>query len=339
MTEMHPGVGLDCGTMNFVSARLTDEGIRTRRMRDAFLDLPLESKKMLKLGGVNYVEMGEGDDKVLVVVGDAAMEYANLFGKDVRRPLQAGLISAGEIDAIDVLGVLVKHVLGDPTVPDEYCYFSVPAAPVDDPSKNVIYHRGVLERIIGACGYTPVASNEALAIIYAETAKDGFSGIGISMGSGMSNVALAIGTIEGLSFSVGRGGDWIDQGAASSLDSTAAKMCALKEKGIDLMNPTSREQEALAVYYKHHIEYVLDLFIAEFVKIKDKFAIPKAIPIVVGGGTSLPDGFMPFFRQVFDAKKRKFPIEISEVRHASAPLNAVAHGLLIQAGQEYEDDE
>jgi len=339
MTDVMPGCGLDCGTMNFVSARRTDEGVVTRRMRDAFLDLPLDSKKMLKLGGVNYVTMGEGDDKALVVVGDAAMEYANLLSKPVRRPLQAGLIAAGEIDAIEVLGVLIKHVLGEPVVEGEYCYFSVPAAPVDDPTKNVIYHQGVLDRIISECGYTPVPSNEALAIIYAETAKDGFSGIGISMGSGMSNVALAIGTVEGLAFSVGRGGDWIDAGAATATGATPEKICALKEAGIDLMAPKNRTEEAICVYYKHHIQYVLEVFLAEFVKIKDKFAIPKPIPIVVGGGTSKPENFMEFFQQVFDRMKRKFPIEISEIRHASSPLNAVAHGLLIQAGQEYDEDE
>ena len=46
-TQESRGVGLDCGTMNLVSARRTPKGIETRRMRDAFLDLPSESKKML----------------------------------------------------------------------------------------------------------------------------------------------------------------------------------------------------------------------------------------------------------------------------------------------------
>ena len=34
------GVGLDIGTMNLVSARRSGKAIDTRRMRDAFLDLP-----------------------------------------------------------------------------------------------------------------------------------------------------------------------------------------------------------------------------------------------------------------------------------------------------------
>ena len=47
------GVGLDVGTMNLVSARKYASGIETKRIRDAFLDLPPTSKKMLKLSGVS----------------------------------------------------------------------------------------------------------------------------------------------------------------------------------------------------------------------------------------------------------------------------------------------
>lgn len=327
------GIGLDVGTMNLVGARRTADGsIETSRMRDAFLDLESGAKKMLKLSGVNFIDHGEDG---IIVVGDAAMDMANVFGREARRPLSQGLISAGEMDALDVLGVLIKNVLGEPTEKNEICYFSVPAAPVDA-DRDVVYHRGVFERIVTECGYEAYPSNEAMAIVYAETAADGFSGLGISFGSGMCNLALAVSGVEGMVFSVARGGDWIDAGAAKATGSTQSRMCALKEKGFDLMAPEGREQEALALYYKSLIEYCIDQTTREFIKIKDRFALPKAIPIVVSGGTSLAGNFLPFFEQVFAKKRRKFPFEVSEIRHASDPLNAVARGLLIQAMQEYE---
>jgi len=328
------GVGLDMGTMNIVAARRSQKGVVTNRIRDAFHVLPRENKKMLRLSGVNYIEKEED----LIVVGDAAYDMANMMSQEVRRPLQSGLIAAGEIDALDILGVLVKHVLGDPKEDNEICYFSVPAAPVDDLSRDIVYHRGVLERIVTECGYKAYPSNEALAIIYSECAKDAFSGISFSFGSGMTNVALAINTIEGLSFSVARGGDWIDHGAAKSTGSTQARMCSLKEKGLNLVNPTDRDQEALCVYYKALIEYAIDNVATEFKKIQNKFSLPKAIPIVVSGGTSKAGGFLEFFTQVFNEKKRRFPIEVSEIRAAREPLDAVARGLLVQALQEYEDE-
>jgi len=326
------GTGLDIGTMNIVSARREGGDTTTNRVRDAFLDLESGAKKMLKLSGVNFIDRGEDG---IIVVGDAAMEMANVFGREARRPLSQGLIAAGEMEALDVLGVMIKSVLGDPKAKGESCYFSVPASPVDA-DRDVVYHKGVFERIVTECGYTAYPSNEAMAIIYAETAKEGFSGLGISFGSGMCNLALAVVGVEGLSFSVARGGDWIDAGAAKATGSTKSRICALKEKGVDLMAPEGREQEALALYYKALIEYCIDQTAREFAKIKDRFALPKPIPIVISGGTSLAGNFVPFFEKVFEKKRKRFPIEVSEIRHASDPLNAVARGLLIQAMQEEE---
>ncbi len=329
------GTGLDIGTMNIVSARRVGGEIATSRVRDAFLDLDSGAKRMLKLSGVSYIDR---DDDGIIVVGDAAMEMANVFGREARRPLSQGLISAGELDALEVLGVMIKNVLGEPVEKGEACYFSIPAAPVDA-DRDVVYHEGVFSRIVSECGYTPHPSNEAMAIIYAETAKDGFSGLGISFGSGMCNLALAVSGVEGLCFSVARGGDWIDAGAAKATGSTKSRICALKEnEGVDLMDPKGPVQEAIALYYKSLISYCIDQTMMEFIKIKDRFSLPRPIPIVVSGGTSLAGNFLEFFKEVFESKRRKFPFEISEIRHAGDPLNAVARGLLIQAMQEHDED-
>lgn len=332
---MNKGVGLDIGTMNLVSARMGGgkKGVVVRRMRDLFIDLPSTAKKMLKLGSVSYIE----SDEHLLVLGDEAMEVANMFGREGRRPLKAGLISPDEIDSLTVLGHMVKDVLGEPSHEGEHCYFSIPAPPVDV-QMDVVYHKGVFTRIVEECGYTAHPSNEAMAIVFSETAKEGFSGIGISFGSGMTNIALSINTIEGLSFSVARGGDWIDQGASRSVGATASRMCAIKEKGIDLNDPQNRNEEAISFYYKALIEYALDNIAQQFVMKGGHLTLNKPIPIVVGGGTSLAGGFMEFFSQVFESKRKRFPIEISEVRHASDPFHAVSKGMLVLAQQEYEED-
>ena len=329
---MSCGVGLDIGTMNIVSARLDASGDKeTKRIRDAFLDVPLNAKKMLKLSNVPYVER----EDELLLVGDTALDMANIFGKEVRRPLQDGLISPSEIDSFEVLGYLLKSVMGEPSEPGEHCYYSIPAAPLDHPDRDVVYHKGIFHNALKELGYTPHASNEALAIVYSECTKEAFSGLTFSFGSGMTNVAMAYNTIECLTFSVARGGDWIDKGAAKNLGSTASRMCTIKESGLDLMNPTNREQQALAFYYRELIQYSLENVMREFIKIKDKFAFNKPIPIVISGGTSLATGFLPFFIEVFESKKKKFPLDISEIRLASDQLNAVANGMLVQAMQEY----
>jgi len=326
------GCAIDIGTMNLVSARRTGSGISIRRMRDVFLDLPKESKKMLKLSGAEFIER-ESD---LIVIGDAAMEIASIYNKEVRRPLSSGLVSPGEMEAVSVLGTLIGSVLGKPLVENEACYFSVPADPIDHPDRDVIYHTGIFEKILTEMGFTAYASNEAMAIIYSETSKEQFSGISCSFGSGMVNVALAVSAMEGITFSVARSGDWIDRGVAKSLGSTQSRICSLKEKGVDLMNPKGREEEAISFYYKNLIEYVIKHFVAQF-KQRCQLAVPKAIPIIVSGGTSMAGGFLELFQTVFKKHQRKFPVEISEIRAAGDPLNSVAQGLLVQAMQEYED--
>lgn len=329
-----PGVGLDIGTMNLVSARRGARGIETKRMRDVFLDLPPHAKKMLKLSGTSFVER----DEDVLILGDAALETANVFGKDPRRPLSSGLVSPSESESLEVLGLLVRHVLGKPIVDGEACYFSVPAEPIDQPDKDVIYHRAVFKRIVEECGYVPFAANEGMGIIYAETAGEGFSGIGVSCGSGMVNIALAINTIEGLTFSVAQGGDWIDKGAAQSIGATQARVCAVKEQGVDLKHPQDRIQEAIAFYYEALIENVLDQIAAKFKEIEGRFSLGKSIPLVVSGGTSMAGNFMELFGDVFEKRRKRFPIEISDIRQAAEPLNSVAYGMLVQAMQEHEED-
>jgi hypothetical protein len=177
-----------------------------------------------------------------------------------------------------------------------------------------------------------------MGVIYSETAEEGFSGIGISAGAGMVNVALAINTIEGLTFSITHAGDWVDRGAAQSIGATQARVCAVKEQGVDLNNPQDRMQEAISFYYQALIENVLDQIVAKFKQIEGRFSLTKPIPLIVSGGTSLAGGFMEFFSRVFDQRRGKFPIDVSEIRQAGEPLNAVAYGMLVLAIQEHEED-
>ena len=328
------GVGLDIGTMNIVSARQQGSKIVTSRVRDAFIDLDSADKKTLRLSKVNYVEKSGQ----LIVIGDSALSMANLFKREIRRPLSRGVISAGEIDAQQVLSLLVHHVLFDPVVEGEHCYFSVPAAPVDDTDQDITYHTEIFKKIIAEHGYTPHPMNEAMAIIYSECANENFSGLSVSFGSGMGNIALAYQTVQGMSFAVARGGDWVDQHAAKAMGSTASRMCAIKEKGVDLAAPKTREEEALALYIRALIRYCLEAISAQFRKVQASLDLPDAIPFVVSGGTSKAGGFMDVFKQEFEEiQKKGFPIKISEVRAARDPLTAVAEGLLVLATEEHNE--
>lgn len=335
--EWTPGVGVDVGTMNIVSARQDGDQVTTKRIRDAFLDVPPDAKKALKMSKADYYEPDWTDQ--IIIVGDSALRMANLFKQEVRRPLAKGLIAAGELDAQRVLSWIIGNVLGDPQIEKEHCYYSVPAEPIDLPGQDIVYHTEVFRKIIEEHGYTAHPMNEAMAIVYSQCADANFSGISVSYGSGMCNVALAYETMMGMSFSLSRGGDWIDNAAAKALGSTASRVCSIKEKGgFNLANPPkdNRDVEAIALYIRHMIKYSLENIAKRFKMERNTFEISEPIPFVVSGGTTKADGFMDLFREEFDAVKKNFPIPVSEVRQAKDPMTAVAEGLLVLALQEHE---
>lgn len=328
--------GVDIGTCFLVSAKQDDKNkILIKSIRDAFLDMDSDPqvKNMMRMSGANFIE---GEDDRIYIIGDSSVTIANIFQKEARRPLSRGVIAPGEQEAERILLVLIKNILGNAKVENETCYYSVPAPPIDY-NADVVYHEAMFSKLIGSLGYTPVALNEAAAIVYSCCAKEKFSAIAISFGAGLTNVCLMYQTIIGMAFSVNRAGDNVDQGAAQAVGSTASRIQSIKEKGIDLLNPTEgdpktfREREAICIYYKSLVLYVLDQIKEEFLKHQGTIELPNAIPIVLSGGTSLPKNFKKLFEAGFNEVKSKFPINISEIRMAEKPLNAVAQGLLIAA--------
>lgn len=331
------GIGLDIGTGNILSARKDlEDKISFNRIRDAFLDLEPDAKRSLKLSKVDYIE--RDNDGALIVIGDSALTMANLFKREARRPLSRGVISAGEVDAQEILALLIGHVLGDPTVQGEHCFYSVPAAPIDDPSQDVVFHTEIFRKIIREKGYTPHPTNESMAIVFSQCAEDNFSGLAVSFGAGMVNVALAYQASKAMEFSLARSGDWIDTQSAKAMGKTAAQMCAIKERGIDISKPNGREEQAIALYVRSLIDYSLQNIAAQFKKVQNDVSLPDPIPFVISGGTSKPIGFMDVFKDVFEGMRKKFPIQISEVRHARDPLSAVAEGMLVLAIEEHAGD-
>jgi hypothetical protein len=328
-----PGIGLDIGTMNIVSARKVEAKTVTITVRDAFLDLEADAKRSLRMSGVDYIRKEGSDD--IIVIGEGALTMANLFKREARRPLSRGVISAGELDAQWILSQLIRRVIGVPRTAREFCFYSVPAEPVDNPGQDIVYHTEVFRSILDEHGYLGRPTNEAMAIIFSQCAQEKFSGLSASFGSGMVNVALAYQASSGMEFSLSRAGDWIDQQAARAIGKTASQMCAIKERGLDLRKPEGREQQALVMYYRNVIEYTLKSIASEFKKVANDIDLPEPIPFVVSGGTTKAGGFMELVEEEFDQVRRKFPIQISEVRHATNPLTAVAEGLLVLAQEEH----
>lgn len=321
------GKGLDVGTANLLAAvRDAQGGITVRCERNAFLDIQgdVHSKSMLTRLNVPYVITEDS----FLVIGGAAFDLANVFGRPTRRPMQDGLISPAETDALPMIQLIIKKVLGEPSCPDEPVFFSVPAESVDA-ENNIVYHQGLFEGMLNKMGYKAVPMNEGHAVTFSELAADDFTGIGISFGGGMVNVCVSYKTIPALAFSVARGGDWIDANAAKVLGLPSSKATYIKESGMDIRNPQGREQEAIAIYFRNLISYTLNNVTSRFAMGKDMPTFNEPVDIVCAGGTSMIKGFIEVFRDEFE--KIKFPIPIRNIRMADEPLHSVAKGCLVGA--------
>ena len=320
-------IGLDVGTMHLVCARSDSQEVKMTR--NVFLKLDSEIQ-MTELSDISYVENEDGN---FFIVGSDAFTYANIFGKEVSRPMEKGLISPKEIAAIDVLTLMIKSLIGDVKGKETYCSYSIPAQAIDE-DRSVTYHENVFARILKSLGINYTSVNEAMAIIYSECAKEKFSGIAISFGAGMANVAIAYKGIEALTFSTARAGDWIDKEAATSLGMVPNRVTSMKEKYMQLSGEvsvqnkkTKRILEALYYYHKALIDYTVKKIIKEFDE-KVDVEIAEPIPVVISGGTSIPKGFVEMFKDVISGYE--LPFEISEIRRAQNPLTSVANGLLIR---------
>lgn len=326
-TDVALGKGLDIGTANLASAKQSDDGgITVTVERNAFLDIDSDvySKNMLTKLKVPYVV----HNNKLIVLGEAAFELANVFGKETRRPMSDGLISPNETDALPMIQLMIKKLLGDPAAKGENCYFSVPAESLDV-DNNIVYHQGLFESMLGKLGYTARAINEAHAVVFSELADNDFTGIGLSFGGGMANACVAYKSIPCLSFSVARGGDWIDKNVANVLGIHRAKATMIKERGVDIRDPKNREEEAVAIYYRNLISYILQNIKHRFEGGSNMPTFNEPVDIACAGGTSMVGGFIEVFRDEF--AKIDFPIPVGRIFRAQEPLTSVARGCLVAA--------
>ncbi|MEE2886912.1 MAG: hypothetical protein VX951_05725 [Planctomycetota bacterium] len=325
--EVALGKGLDIGTANLAAAVQNDEeGITVTMERNAFLEIgnDVYSKSMLTKLTVPYV-MHNGE---LVVLGESAFELANVFDRETRRPMKDGLISPAEVHAMPMLQLIISKVLGEPREQGEAVCFSVPAESLDV-DNNIVYHQGLFEGMLNQMGYTGKAINEAHAVVFSELAHQDFTGIGLSFGGGMANACVCYKTIPCLSFSVARGGDWIDSNVANVLGVKSSRATYIKERGVDIRDPQNREEEAIAIYYRNLISYTLENIKSRFEAGQNMPMFHEPIEIACAGGTSMVGGFIEVFRDEF--AKIDFPVPVGRIFHAEDAMQSVAKGCLVAA--------
>jgi nucleoid DNA-binding protein len=321
-------LGLDVGTSRLVLASGAADRVKSKAELNAFIAVPYSkfTENILKQNKVSYQLNG---GSTLQVYGNEAARFANVFNTEVRRPMNGGTLNPAEEYSMSVMQAIIQQLVRK-TKNGETMRFSVPGAMLKDGSPNLVYHEAMLRDLLNSMGYNSKGINEGLAVVFAELEKENFTGIGVSCGGGMCNVALAFMSIPVMTFSTNKAGDYIDRNVGNVTGELPTRIRLIKEESLDLSRPPQNKYEsALHIYYEDVILSLVESLRGALAEQKNLPRIDKPIPIVLSGGTAKPKGFLDKFRQAID--RDGFPLEISEIRIAEDPLTATARGCLIAA--------
>jgi hypothetical protein len=320
-------LGLDIGTSRICVARKNDKKYQYETQLNAFITLPYSklTESLLLQESVFYEVQGQK----IIVAGNDAQRFADIFHVETRRPMLAGVVNPNEPEGLGVMRRLITKMLGKSSSETQKVFFSVPSPPPEGEG-SVAYHEASFRQILTDLGYQAHPINEGLAVVFGELGAANYTGIGISCGSGLCNVCLAVLSLPVISFSVPKAGDFIDLHAGLATGQLATRMRAEKEQSFQLNGLNGDQgQNALTVYYD---EMIASLVAALHDQLSSTRRLPKLnqkIPLVLSGGTAMPKGFVERFEKVLRAGE--LPIQLSDVRLSTDPLHSTARGALMAA--------
>lgn len=331
------GIGLDVGTGFLCGAGLVDSKVRYMAIRNAFLKLDNRTApKILERGNISWVRIDDG----YYVVGKDAVELAKLRGSSTQRPLLHGIINPKEKLSNDLLREMINHSIGKfVEAGKKRVVFSIPGPSASDSSFNTIYHSMNIQSICRGFGVEATWINEAYAVSLSELPKGEDTALAFSWGAGLVNVALIFKGLVIFEFSIDKSGDFIDSYSAQAIGESETYMCHVKENGLDLAADeysVSHEEKALIFGYRYVVQNALSEIGREFIKSDSRVKVIKDVPVILSGGTTMPNGFLELFSE--ELKRTKLPFGISNITLAKEPLKSVAKGCMIWANSETDSE-
>jgi hypothetical protein len=318
-------VGLDIGTSRIVAARSVGGRLVYEAELNAFVTLPFSrlTESLLRQEHVSC----ETQSQEIVVAGDDAMRFAEIFHVETRRPMLGGVLNPREPYALAVVRSIVTKLIGRSAGGGQKVCYSVPAPSLDGQAA-IAYHEASCRQVLEELGYETRAIVEGLAVVLGEMESSNFTGVGVSCGSGLCNVCLAVFSLPVASFSVPKAGDFIDAQSALATGELATRLRAFKEQSFALNGLSGdRVQNALTVYYEDMIRTLAEALREGFTVDGRLPRLDRAVPLVLTGGTAMPRGFRERFEKALRAER--LPIELSEIRLSPDPLYSTARGALV----------
>ncbi len=324
--ENQPALGLDVGTSRICLARRSGDGYDYATQLNAFVNIPYAkmTENVLKKADIPHTVAGSE----IVVHGSESEKFADMLNVETRRTMSKGVLNSSEPESLRMLRQIVYLMLGSTQGSHKLC-FTIPAPPLGA-EDNLTYHEATIKRMLTDLGHDVKSINEGLAVVYSELESTNYTGIGISCGGGLCNVCLSYLSMPVLSFSVGKAGDYIDQSAASVTGERANRIRILKEESFHLNGHFEEKTlQVLGVYYDELIQGLVQGIKEAVQGARNKPKFSKPVPLVLSGGTAMPQGFRDRFEKIL--RESDFPIALSEIRMAADPLHTSAKGALVAA--------
>ncbi len=323
----HGPIGLDIGTSNIVVYKNGKSEASVQMEPNVFLTVPSlpQTKNILNGNDIQFLEKKES----LYIFGNRAEEFASIMGGRTKQPMESGMLNLGEDEGINVIYAILNRLITSPKKENEPLWFSVPGKSIDSPGAAIL-NESIFKTYLMNLGYAPQSINEGMAILISELSDGHATGIGISIGGGMCNICFAYLSIPVVTYSIQKGGDFIDKMVASSVGESPTKIKSIKEKGLDLLGkPKNNIEHGLHACYDN-LFYTLAESLEHVLSTSD--SVPKlrqAVPIILSGGTVLAAGSREKFASIL--QKVKLPLEISDIVLAENPLQATAKGAYLMA--------
>src|SRR5580700_7541937 len=158
-------LGLDVGTSRVVVARVKDKKQEYDTQLNAFLTLPYSklAESLLQREGVFHEVQGAE----IVVAGNDAEKFAEVFHIETRRPMAHGVLNPEEPHSLAVVRRIITKLVGKAAAEGQKIFFSVPAHG-EGLNGAIGYHEASIRQILVELGYEAVPIEEGLAVVYGE---------------------------------------------------------------------------------------------------------------------------------------------------------------------------
>lgn len=331
-------IALDLGSYGFRSLRRDGARIVGRSSRSVYAVLPDSDtqRQVLARAGIHYATCADH----LILVGDAADEYAQSFQTRSIELLPNGRLPENDPVARQVIAALVECLLPPSGNSDAICCMTLPGRSAD-PTMGNNRELEFLTRLVKLRGYQPMVLDSGMAVVLAELAGDSYTGLGMSIGAAHTEIVVAHCGLEVARCVVPRGGDWIDEQFALAADDYVwdhqgnrfPNMSAARQFKHSLSQPLARIDSdrirLLSDLQQDLLAHVVQLAALQFSETPSARRIPQPVNVVCAGGTTHTPGFLDLLAKTLS--HTHLGVKIAGVRLASTEKYVVARGCLINA--------